>query len=150
MRKVVHKVPEFIFLLLHKVSTQHSLPRKDGWKIKRHCGNFFSLWGGRLPGRTCILQDGGPIYALFVPTVFTGFPFRLSSEWMCSREGGSHAEPASQGALLRGEDTVVSGWVASGVAVLICHPVCLSASCQAGAQIIITGRQKETQEGKKK
>lgn len=39
---------------------------------------------------------------------------------MHSWEHGSHAEPAAQGALLWGEDTAVSGWVASGAALFIC------------------------------
>ena len=57
-RKVVPNVPEFIFLLLHKASTQHRLPRRDEWKINRHCGIFFFPCG--MGGCQAELHSAGP------------------------------------------------------------------------------------------
>lgn len=57
MRKVVHNMPELIILLLHKASTQHRLPRKDEWKINRHCGILFFPVGWVAARLSSILQD---------------------------------------------------------------------------------------------
>lgn len=74
MRKVVPNVPEFIFLLLHKASTRHRLPRKDEWKINRHCGIFFfCLWDGWLPGRAPFCRTEDPSMPFLFPPFSKGF-----------------------------------------------------------------------------
>lgn len=83
---------------------------------------FFSLWDGRLPGRAPFCRTEDRSMPFFFPPFSKGFHLGFQVNGCAPGSAAHTPSRLHKGALLWGEDTVVSGWVASSAALFICLP----------------------------